>query len=200
MSKIGVLGGTFSPIHFGHLIIGEQALDEFHLDEVIFMPSGRSYLKMDMEMPPPEVRLQMVELAVKDNPRFSVSAIEIKRGGNTYTADTIDELKEVMPDTELYFITGADALHEMKKWVEPERIFKGCTVITSVRNNEKKGGLLKDISFYEEHYNAKIELLHTTNIDISSSMIRDLISKGRSVRYYLPEEVRRYILDHNLYE
>ncbi|MCR4589967.1 MAG: nicotinate-nucleotide adenylyltransferase [Lachnospiraceae bacterium] len=200
MKKCGILGGTFNPIHTGHLIIAEQALSEFKLDKVILMPSGTSYLKKDMVMPSPEVRLEMVRLASEDNPCFSVSDMEIRRGGNTYTADTIDELRALEPDTELYFITGADALHEMKKWVDPERIFSGCTVISCVRNNESLPDLMNDIDFYKERYNAKIEVLHTTNIDISSSMIRDLINKGRSVRYYVPEPVRKYIYENSLYE
>ncbi|MBQ9549304.1 MAG: nicotinate-nucleotide adenylyltransferase [Lachnospiraceae bacterium] len=200
MKKIGILGGTFNPIHFGHLIIAEQALSEFKLDQVLIMPSGNSYLKKDMKMPEAEVRLLMARLAVSDNPSFSVSDMEIRRGGNTYTADTIEELNSLYPDDALFFITGADALHEMKKWVTPERIFSGCTVITSVRNNEGLSELNKDIDFYKEHYDAKIELLHTTNIDISSSMIRELIKNGRSVRYYVPEAVRRFIYEQHLYE
>jgi len=200
MKKIGILGGTFNPIHFGHLIIAEQALSEFKLDQVLIMPSGNSYLKKDMKMPEAEVRLLMARLAVSDNPSFSVSDMEIRRGGNTYTADTIEELNSLYPEDALFFITGADALHEMKKWVTPERIFSGCTVITSVRNNEGLSELNKDIDFYKEHYDAKIELLHTTNIDISSSMIRELIKNGRSVRYYLPEAVRRFIYEQHLYE
>lgn len=198
--RIGILGGTFNPIHFGHLIIAEQALSEFKLDQVLIMPSGNSYLKKDMKMPEAEVRLLMARLAVSDNPSFSVSDMEIRRGGNTYTADTIEELNSLYPDDALFFITGADALHEMKKWVTPERIFSGCTVITSVRNNEGLSELNKDIDFYKEHYDAKIELLHTTNIDISSSMIRELIKNGRSVRYYVPEAVRRFIYEQHLYE
>ena len=200
MKKIGILGGTFNPIHFGHLIIAEQALFEFGLDRVIIMPSGNSYLKKDMKMPEAAVRLEMVRLAVSDNPFFSVSDMEIRRGGNTYTADTIEELNSLFPDDALFFITGADALHEMKNWVTPERIFSGCTVITSVRNNESLDELYRDIEFYKEHFDAKIEVLHTTNIDISSSMIRELVRQGRSVRYYLPEAVRMFIYERYLYE
>jgi len=200
MKKIGILGGTFNPIHFGHLIIAEQALFEFGLDRVIIMPSGNSYLKKDMKMPEAAVRLEMARLAVSDNPSFSVSDMEIRRGGNTYTADTIEELNSLYPDDALFFITGADALHEMKKWVTPERIFSGCTVITSVRNNESPDELYRDIEFYKEHFDAKIEVLHTTNIDISSSMIRELVGQGRSVRYYLPEAVRMFIYERRIYE
>ncbi len=126
--------------------------------------------------------------------------MEIKRGGNTYTADTIEEMNKLYRDSEIFFITGADALHEMKKWVSPERIFNGCTVITSVRNNEDISDLKKDIDFYKKRYDARIELLSTTNIDISSSMIRDRIKEKRSVKYYLPEAVRTYILNNKLYE
>lgn len=200
MKRTGILGGTFNPIHTGHLIIAEQARVEFSLDEVIIMPSGISYLKQDMEIPEGEVRLEMARLAAQDNPYFSVSDMEVKRGGNTYTADTIDELNKREPDTAYFFITGADTLHEMVRWVDPERIFKGCTVLVSVRSREKEDQLFSDISFYKEKYNAKIELMHTTDIEISSSMIRELVKGKGSIRYYVPESVRRFIEEKGLYE
>ncbi len=198
--KIGILGGTFNPIHTGHLIIAEQAYDEFGLDKVLIMPSGISYLKKDMEIPEGSVRLRMARLATEDNPHFEVSDMEIRRGGNTYTADTIEELNKLHPENEYFFITGADTLHEMGYWIDPERIFKGCTVLAAVRNNKRPEDLKEDIERYKEQFCAKIELMHTLNIEISSSMIREYIKRGRSVRYYVPEKVREFIKENRLYE
>lgn len=198
--RIGILGGTFNPIHYGHLIIAEQAYDQFALDKVLIMPSGVSYLKKDQKIPEGSVRLRMASLAVEDNPCFEVCDMEIKRGGNTYTADTIEELKRNDPESEFFFITGADTLHDMGFWMYPERIFSGCTVLVAVRNNETPDDLKSDIDSYRERYCAKIELLRTSDIEISSSMIREYVSEGRSVRYYLPEKVRSFILENKLYE
>ena len=154
--RIGILGGTFNPIHYGHLIIAEQAYDQFALDKVLIMPSGVSYLKKDQKIPEGSVRLRMASLAVEDNPCFEVCDMEIKRGGNTYTADTIDELKRNDPESEFFFITGADTLHDMGFWMYPERIFSGCTVLVAVRNNETPDDLKSDIDSYRERYCAKI--------------------------------------------
>ncbi|MBQ7724455.1 MAG: nicotinate-nucleotide adenylyltransferase [Lachnospiraceae bacterium] len=200
MKRTGILGGTFNPIHTGHLILAEQARSEYSLDEVLIIPSGISYFKKGTDIPDGKIRLKMCELAVKDNPGFTVSDIEIKREGNTYTADTIRELREKTPDDQLFFITGADILHEIGSWKEPKVIFDNCTLLVSVRNNESEDDLRTDMDMLKERYGARISILHTTNIDISSSMIRKLISEKKSVRYYLPEALREFILENKIYE
>ena len=200
MKKIGILGGTFNPIHTGHLIIAEQAYEEYKLDKVLIIPSGVSYLKKDMDILSGEIRLKMASYAIEGNPHFETSDIEIKREGNTYTADTIDELKILYPGDELYFITGADTFHDMGFWMYPERIFAGCTVLIALRNDENYEDLEADISDYSERYGAKTGFLHTPDIEISSSMIRENVSKKRSIRYYVPENVREFILENRLYE
>ena len=198
--KIGILGGTFNPIHIGHLILAEQAYEELGLEHVLIMPSGRSYLKSGEDVKPPEVRYEMASLAVKNNPKFSVSDREIKRSGNTYTSDTIMDMNKEAPDCRFFFITGADTLFQMETWFEPEKVFMGCTVLASVRNGATLDDLRRKIREYEEAYGADIRLLKTTDIDISSRMIRDFAHRGRSIRYYVPDVVEEYIRKNGLYK
>jgi len=198
--RVGILGGTFNPIHTGHLILAEQARSRFGLDEVLIIPSGISYFKKGMDIPDGRIRYEMCELAVQDNPYFRVSDIEIRREGNTYTAETLKELKNEEPDTDFFFVIGADILHEIGYWKDPEDIFKNCSLLVSVRNNESEDDLKKDAQALKEKYGAEVCMLHTTNIDISSTMIRQLISEKKSVRYYLPEALREYILKNKIYE
>ncbi|MBO6137875.1 MAG: nicotinate-nucleotide adenylyltransferase [Lachnospiraceae bacterium] len=197
--KTGILGGTFNPIHTGHLILGEQAMDELKLDKVIFMPSGYSYMKAQSDILPGEHRLRMTELAVADNPRFEVSDMEIKREGATHTADTLRELKEHDPEIQIYYIVGADTLFMMEKWIEPEVIFSNCVVLAAIRDDVDQSELKQKAEQLTERFNARIEVLATSCIDISSRMIRRRISRKQSVRYYLPESVRKYIEENELY-
>ena len=199
MKRVGILGGTFNPIHTGHLILAEQAMSQFCLDEVMIIPSGVPYFKRGIDMPKGEIRLKMCELAVRDNPGFRVSDIEIRREGNTYTAETLKELKENEPDTEFVFLAGADILHEIGHWKDPQIIFDNCKLLVAVRNNESRDDLKGDIENLKERYGADISILNTTNIDISSSMIRKLISEKKSVRYYIPEALREFILENKIY-
>ncbi len=198
--RTGILGGTFNPIHTGHLILAEQAYNEFGLDEVLIMPSGVSYQKKGMDMPDKDTRLEMCRIAVGDIPYFRISDMEIRRDGDTYTADTIEELNRSEPDTDLYFILGGDSLRGMKNWKDPDRIFKGCTVLAALRDRDSIESVSDLIGEYEKEYGAKISILHTPNIDISSSMIREFIREGRSVRYYVPESLRAYLLENGIYE
>ena len=197
--KTGILGGTFNPIHLGHLILGERALDELKLDKVVFMPSGYSYMKAQSDILPGEHRFRMAELAVADNPRFEVSDMEIKREGATHTADTLREYELAEPGTEVYYIVGADTLFMMEKWIEPEVIFSKCIILAAVRDDVDQGELKRKADYLIDKFNARIEVLTTSCIDISSRMIRRRISRKQSVRYYLPESVRKYIEENNLY-
>ncbi|MCR4891828.1 MAG: nicotinate-nucleotide adenylyltransferase [Lachnospiraceae bacterium] len=197
--KVGILGGTFNPIHIGHLILAEQAYEEFDLEHVIFLPSGVSYLKKNTGVLPAETRYEMVSLAVSDNDHFSVSKREIMRKGNTYTSDTITELNRDYPGTHFFFILGADTLFQMENWFEPAQIFGGCTILASVRNGRSTDELKAKIQEYEKAYNADIRLLKTTDIDISSKMIRSFAERNHSIRYYVPDSVNEYILEKGLY-
>ncbi len=200
MKKTGILGGTFNPVHTGHLILGERSLEEFGLEKVIFMPTGYSYMKDRADILSGEDRLNMVRLAVSDNPHFTVSDMEIRREGATHTADTLRELTLSEPDTLFYYIVGADTLYNMENWIEPEVIFSKCGVLAAIRDDVDSSALMTKAQSLKERFNARIEILTTSCIDISSSMIRERLKKRQSVRYYLPEAVREYILEKGLYQ
>lgn len=198
-SKIGVLGGTFNPVHTGHLLLAESAGEFLSLDKIIFIPSGHSYMKADIPMPEAQVRYEMTKLAVSDNPLLTVSDMEIRRKGNTYTYETIDRMHIIHPDAEIVFIVGADTLFAMETWKHPERIFQAASIATAVRNDKSRKEVQRQATCLSQKYQAKIILLPIRNIEISSRDIRTKISAGQSVRYMLPELVREYILSNNIY-
>lgn len=173
--KICLFGGTFDPIHKGHIHIAKNALSEFELDKVIFVPTGNSYMKKDVS--PAIHRLNMLKIALKNYPEFEISDIEIKREGYTYTRDTIKEIKEIYPDAEIYFLIGTDTLFMIEKWVEPEYLFNNLIFIVADRkddNSKEKAEELKD------KFNADIRFSNCDFYDISSSDIR---SKIREIGY-----------------
>ena len=200
MKKIGILGGTFNPIHIGHLILAEQAYDEYDLDEVIIIPSGISYLKSTEEVLPSDDRINMAVLAAGSNPHFTVSDIEVRRAGNSYTSETLEILKSQHPDYEYYFIIGADTLYNMESWKNPDRIFASCHILAAIRDNSTVSELNSKIADYKSRFNASVDILKTTDVEISSRMIRKLVSEGHSVRYYVPDAVNEYIVEHGLYK
>lgn len=200
MKKIGILGGTFNPVHTAHLIIAEAAQEDAGLDDILFVPSGCSYLKDASDIVSAKHRINMTGLAIEDNPHFALSTMEIDRGGNSYTCDTIMELKKRYPDQEYYLIVGADNLFTMEEWKDAEVIFQNAKILAAVRGNKKRADMEKKIAQLKEKYGADIILLDVRQVDISSSEIREKIAAGRSVRYMLPEKVREYILKNHLYE
>ncbi len=198
--KTGILGGTFDPIHLGHLITAENALDGAGLDRVILMPTGCSYFKEDQKVTAPQLRYEMTRLAAGDNPKLVVSDMETTRPGNSYTADTLRELRETYPDDELYYIVGADTLVLMSLWRAPEVIFSLCRVLVETRPDEIAGtGLLEEIKTLRDKYGADITILPARNIAISSTEIRDRVRDGRSIRYLVPAAVENYIREKGLY-
>lgn len=199
MQKIGIMGGTFNPIHMGHLIIAEKAREQFHLDEVVFIPCGIPYMKNSYEILAGEARAEMTKLATMENPFFDVSMIEIEREGNTYTYETLLYLQEKNPGAEYYFILGADSLLAIETWKTPEKIFENCHILVAVRDDKSDEELMKQITYLKEKYSASIFLLQTSHIEISSSMIREAVKEGRSIRYLVPEAVYDYIIKNKLY-
>ncbi|MCI2048480.1 MAG: nicotinate-nucleotide adenylyltransferase [Lachnospiraceae bacterium] len=195
------MGGTFDPVHLGHLILAETALDAEGLDEVRFIPSGHSYFKDSRQdkVSSGEDRLAMTRLAVADNPAFTVSDIEIERSGNTYTFETLEALRMLEPDTEFYFIAGADSILAMRTWKDPARIFSACTVLAAVRETADSAALQEEIRALERDFDARIRLLPMKNIQISSTDIRESIRNGHSVKYQLPDAVIAYIEKRGLY-
>lgn len=200
--KTGIMGGTFDPIHIGHLLLAECAWQEFSLDQVLFIPSGHSYFKdhREMKVTSPEHRLAMTRLAVADNPHFAVSEMEILRAGNTYTCDTLEELKRLHPDTDYYFIVGADTIASMATWFHPEKVFASCTVLAALRPDETPDQEMQQhIAALQQQFGARIEILHAPCIPISSTTLRQACLAGESTRYRIPETVRSYIEEKGLY-
>lgn len=143
MRKIGYLGGTFDPIHIGHLLLAEWAVSAADLEEVWLIPTGQSYMKTDRDVLPGAERLHMVELAVKGNSKLKCLDMEVHRQGYTYTYETVEELKSEHPDTEFYFIQGADCLFALDSWKYPDRILKNCTVLAAARGDADFNSLEK---------------------------------------------------------
>lgn len=199
MRRVGIMGGTFDPVHIGHLIIAEKAREQFHLEEVLFMPNGVPYMKSNKKVLPAEIRTEMTKLAIADNPFFSISTIETEKEGSTYTYETLLELHKQNPNTEYFFILGADSLWTIKDWKNPEKIFHNCHILAALRNDKSVKEMEEQISYLKNTFGADISLLQTGNVDISSSMIRGLVQNGHSIRYLVPESVCDYIIKNKLY-
>lgn len=197
--KVGILGGTFDPPHMGHLMLAERAREEAGLDKVVFLPAGCPYKKKDHPVQDGAVRLKMLELAIADYDRFSVSDLELSREGSTYTFETMETLNVMHPEAEYYFIMGADCLYSIQDWKEPERIFRACHVIAAARNSSSREELEQKRKELENRYGARIQLLFSPEIAISSSEIRKRASEGRSIRYMVPDSVLRYVEEQGLY-
>ncbi len=197
--KIGIMGGTFNPIHNGHLILAENAYSQYQLDKIYFIPAGIPPHKRNAAIADGDVRCKMVELAISDNPAFAISNIEICSGEMSYTFQTLEQLKEKMPDTEIYFIMGADSLSDFPTWRNPQRICELSRLLVAVRDDLDHAELEQMASRIRSDFHTKVDLLNTPNISISSHDIRNRISDRRSIRYLVPEAVRKYIGDKSLY-
>ena len=196
MKKLGIFGGTFNPIHIGHINLAKRAYDEYALDKVLFIPSGISYLKKDQIIPAGRIRLDMVDLAIGEYDYFESSDLEIIRPGNTYTVETLRELKRIYPDYELYFITGADILYSIDTWYESKRVLSLCKLLVSVRNGAVLTDMQKHAESLTERYDGKIDFMNSDNIEISSSDIRTDYERYKA---YLPNGVYEYIKEHEIY-
>lgn len=196
--RLGIMGGTFDPIHIGHLACAEQARETYDLDAVIFVPAGNPVFKRDQQVSSPEHRLAMCRRAVRSNPAFDASAIEIERGGDTYTVDTLRQLRAHYPENvELYFITGADAVFSIVKWRESSEIAKLAKLIGVTRPGY-------DLSIEKKRYLAEqsdfsVSYAEVTALAISSSDLREKVRSGKSIRYLVMQGVLDYIAEHALY-
>ena len=198
--KIGIMGGTFDPIHMGHLILGEKAYEQLELDKVLFMPCGNPPHKRNRKgRATDEQRAEMVRLAIEDNPHFELSLIEMHEEGYTYTYRTLEQLNKANPDTEYYFIIGADSLYDFDTWCRPDRICKAASLLVATRNAVPEESLKEQMLYLEEKYKGNFIQLHTPNLEISSQTLRDWIRQGKSVRYYLVDEVYTYIREEGIY-
>lgn len=198
--RLGIMGGTFNPIHLGHLATAEAVWDAFGLDEVLFIPSAHPPHKQGQEIIAPEHRLRMTELAISSNPHFRLSDIELRRTGPSYAVDTVNALRESFgKDTELYFITGADAINELFSWHHVKELLGKCHFIAATRQ-----GTELDAASLWEHFGdlgqKHIHPLATPALEISSTDLRERLRQGRSVRYLVPDEVGAYIMKEGLYQ
>lgn len=199
-NKIAVMGGTFNPIHNGHLVAAESVRQQLGLDRVIFIPTGKPPHK-DINPMFNEHRYLMTVLATVSNPYFEVSRIEIDRAGLTYTIDTITELKNrCKPGCKIYFITGADAIEKILKWKEPEKLLSMCEFVAVTRPGYNKNGLQSTVNHLKDKYKGKITFLEIPALSISSTDIRHRILAGQTIKYLLPASVEDYILKFGLYK
>ena len=198
--KIGIMGGTFNPIHFGHLILAETAYHQFDLDQVLIMPTKNTYYKRMNHLVSEEDRTRMVQLAIEGNDHFRLSLEEINREGTTYTVETLRNLTAIHKNVEYYFIMGADSLYHMETWKDVEEILSMAVIVVAGRGSDGSGSSLNSqIEYMENKYDARILKLSSPVMEISSNDIRRRIREGESIRYLLPDSVRNYILDHGIY-
>lgn len=200
MGKIGIMGGTFNPIHIGHLLLAEHAGCECALDEVWFIPTGCSYMKREDSVLSGNARLKMVNLAIEGNCLFKSCDIEVRKSGYTYTYETLLALKKEYPQHSFYFIFGTDCLFTIEKWKEPDIIFDNCTIVAAVRSGASLESMEGKRLELQNKYHADILLLPFLQIDISSTDIRERIAQGKSVQYMVPKAVYEYIMQEHFYE
>ena len=198
--KVGIFGGTFDPIHIAHLILAEHAWEQFQLDTVLLMPCAVPPHK-EREITPALHRSRMIQLAIEDNSHLKLSCFELERMGKTYTADTIQMLNKEHPECEYFFILGADSLFDIENWYHPEQILEQIRIIAAVRGDMERNDLQKQIDYLQERYpSSQITLLDTPLIDISSTMIREHVRQGKTIKYYVPKDVEKYIYQQKLYQ
>jgi len=197
--KTGVLGGTFDPIHNAHIVVAKEAVSSLDLTEVLFIPTAQTPLKEDLPMSAVEHRVQMVRLAIADNPHFKLSTAEIDRPGTSYTVDTISELRDKLgAENELFFIVGWDSLAQLHRWREPVRIVQMCSLVAVPR----PGYSLPDLDSLEKDVpglSKKLIVLDKPEIDISSTSIRERVARGLSIDHLVPTPVANYIEQNRLY-
>ncbi|MDO8746111.1 MAG: nicotinate-nucleotide adenylyltransferase [Thermodesulfovibrionales bacterium] len=216
--KLGIFGGTFNPVHYGHLTAAEEVKEKLGLDGIIFVPSGNPPLK-DKELADAKHRYKMVRLAISKNHSLAVSDIEYKKKDKSYSVDTIEKLRRIYPGARLYFIAGIDAFIDIPNWWQPERLVCLADFIVVSRPTFKFTGLasspylkinkniLKKLDDTKlQTYKTKLKsgrdiiMLHITPVEISATGIRKLIKRGKSIKYLLPEEVESYIITHKIYK
>ena len=195
--KIGIMGGTFNPIHNGHIHIAKAAFNDAKLDKVLFLPTGVSYMKQGVV--PSFHRFNMTKLAIEDYEYFDISDIEVKRPGFTYTKDTIEELKAINPEDELYYIIGTDTLYMIEKWYEPQYLFSNLIFLVADRGDENSKLKAKELS---ESFNASISFLNCDFLDISSTYVREkIVNKEYDlIASMVPEKVLDYIKTNKIYD
>lgn len=199
--KIGIMGGTFDPIHIGHLLLGEFAYENFHLDEIWFLPNGNPPHKTTDESGVSlDDRIEMVKLATDDVPYFRMNLYEASSKKHSYTYSTMRALREMYPEHEFFFILGADSLFSIEQWKNFREIFPSCTILAAMRDDKDTESMQAQIRYLNEKYGADIRLLQAPLVEISSTTIRRRAEKGLSIRYMVPDVVSEYIQSNALYK
>jgi nicotinate-nucleotide adenylyltransferase len=199
--KLGIMGGTFNPIHYGHLVTAEEAYHQFSLDLVIFMPAGHPPHKEDGDIIPGEDRYLMTVIATSSNPHFTASRLEIDRPGPSYTIDTLRELRKIYgPQVDFFFITGADAILEILTWKDSEKIYEMCSFIAATRPGYSLQKF-KELHLIENNPSKKpvVHFIEVPALAISSTDIRRRVREGKPIRYLVPDEVAIYIEKNGFY-
>lgn len=199
VQRWGVLGGTFDPIHNGHLIAAQTVYEELGLDKVLFIPCGIPPHKLPSAVAPAEHRYALTALAVEDDPRFSVSSFEIDRAGPSYTVHTLEELSRQYRQHRFFLITGLDAFADIAGWHEPETLFRLADIVVVSRPGHNGRILQETLNELEPWQREKVRALDIPALDISSTGLRRRLREGRSIRYLVPEAVHKYIDEHFLY-
>lgn len=195
--NIGVLGGTFDPIHIGHLIVAEEARTRLGLERVLFVPAGNPWLKQNNSISPASHRVEMVRRGIAGNPGFELSALEVERSGPSYTVDTMRALRQQLgAEVGLFFILGLDTLAELPLWKEPGELGRLCTLVVAPRSGERG---LQDLEASIEGLSGRVVQLDMPLIGVSSSEIRQRVAQGGSIRYLVPGAVEDYIAHQGLY-
>ena len=198
--KIGIMGGTFDPIHIGHLLLGEFAYENFHLDEIWFLPNGNPPHKTTDESGVSlDDRIEMVKLATDNVPYFRMNLYEASSKKHSYTYSTMRALREMYPEHEFFFILGADSLFSIEQWKNFREIFPSCTILAAMRDDKDTESMQAQIRYLNGKYGADIRLLQAPLVEISSTTIRRRAENGLSIRYMVPDVVSEYIQSNALY-
>ena len=197
--KIGILGGSFNPIHHGHLILAENVRIEAGLDKVFIMPAHASPFKLNRRIASGEDRFRMVQLAVEDNEYLEASDFESASDRISYTADTMKMLEEIYPDHQLFFITGADSILEIERWKDFEELLRRYTFLVGGRPGSRDAELTEFAEYLQREYLADVRVIDIPKADISSTEIRRRCRENKSIKYLTPDKVADYIREHNIY-
>ncbi len=197
--RIGILGGTFDPVHVGHIFVAEEARIRLSLDLVLFVVAGNPWLKVERVISPSEHRIEMVRLSIAKHKQFDISTVEVERGGPSYTVDTLDELRSTTGENEYYLILGRDSFTELPLWKEPERIVEICKLVVVPRIGTNLPELREVAARIRGLSGENVVTLDSPMIGISSSGIRERVARGLPIDYLVPGEVEKYIVAHGLY-
>ncbi len=199
MSRVGIMGGTFDPVHLAHLVMARCAREQMMLNKVLFMPSKIPPHKRNQKISSEELRAKLVQLAVEEEPGFYYSDFELNRKEVTYTARTLELLRKQYHEEEFFFIMGADSLYQFENWYLPEKIMQYAVILAVSRNGVLQQDMLDKAAMLSEKFHGEVRVIQMPEMNISSSMIREKLAGGESVEQYLPPKVYEYIMGNHCY-